>query len=72
MYASVDFRSKRDFQRAVLQGQEVVLYSPQLGVPAVNGTETVIGPWRPRTWRGKPKGWIAHVEVRDMRVVAVH
>lgn len=72
MYASVDFRSKRDFQRAVLQGQQVLLYSPQLGVPAVNGAETVTGPWQPRTWRGRQKCWIAHVEVRDMRVVAVH
>lgn len=72
MYASTDFQSKREFCRAVREGQAILLYSPQLGTPAINGHETVTGPWSPRMFRGKECGWIAHVEVRDMRVVAVH
>jgi hypothetical protein len=72
MYASMDFRSKRDFCRAVKQGLPIVVYSPELGTPAINGRETVTGPWQPPMWHGKQKEWVAHVEVRDMRIVAVH
>jgi hypothetical protein len=86
MYASVDFATKKDFRRAVQQGLTVVVYSPTLGMPAVTGTATVVGPW-PLTQSPKeepligPKekrrprsvpAWMAHVEVKDMRVVAVH
>lgn len=68
MYASVNFSTKQEFRRAVKQGMPVVLYSPHLGTAAINGPETVIGPWSDD---GKA-GWHAHVEVRDMRVVKVH
>lgn len=87
MYASIDFATKKDFCLAVREGQPFLLYSPMLGIPAVNGTVTVVGPWpspivRPLTepmigpkekrhGRSVP-AWTARVEVRDMRVVAVH
>lgn len=87
MYSSVDFATKSDFRRAIRDGLSVVLYSPQLGTPAINGRETVHGPWpaMSRTPKQEPligpkerrsrcgaTAWTAHVEVRDMRVVAVH
>ncbi len=49
MYASIDFATKTDFRRAVKQGLPFVLYSPTLGMPAVDGTVTVEGPW-PKTF----------------------
>ncbi len=86
MYTSIDFATKKDFRLAIEQGLPVVLYSPELGMPAVNGPATVFGPWPlTRTPKQEPligpkerrsargaRGWMAHVEVRDMRVVAVH
>jgi hypothetical protein len=86
MYASTDFATKKDFRRAVLSGTPIVLYSPVMGTVAVNGQETVTGPW---PIRREPKmepligpkerrdsrgatAWTARVEVRDMLVVAVH
>lgn len=72
MYASTDFHSKREFKRAVAAGAELLLYSPELGTPAINGVETVVGPWFPRVWHGKQKQWSAKVRVQDMRVVEVH
>lgn len=86
MYASMDFATKKDFCRAVKQGQPIVLYSPTLGTAAVNGNETVVGPWptrredkiepaigpkEKRSRRGAV-AWSAHVVVKDMRVVEVH
>lgn len=83
MYASMDFATKKDFRAAVKQGLPIVCYSPVMGMPAINGMETVEGPWPMR--RGtcqdgcevehrsrRFSAWKARVEVRDMRVVAVH
>ena len=72
MYASIDFKSKHDFKQAVLEGQSIILYSPQLGMPAINGKETVTGPWNPPIVHGHPKEWVARVEVKDMRIIAVY
>lgn len=72
MYASTDFRTKREFCRAVAEGQPIILYSPVMQMPAINGPAMVTGPWNPPLWRGREKGWTAQVEVKDMRVVAVH
>ncbi len=86
MYASTDFATKREFRRAVQQGLPVILYSPTLGTPAINGKATVTGPWpttptrkyepligpkERRNSRGATT-WIAQAEVRDMRAVAVY
>ena len=87
MYASVNFIRKSDFRAAVRAGLPVVLYSPEMAVPAVNNLERVEGPW-PGTAapveeirdskhrrRMKPRErvvpWHAEVLVRDMRVVEV-
>jgi hypothetical protein len=85
MYASIDFATKKDFRLAVLQGLPIVLYSPVLGTAAINGKETVMGPWPlSKTPKAEPmigpkerrdcrgaRCWVAQVEVKDMRVVAV-
>lgn len=69
MYASIDFATKRDFRRAVKEGLSVLLYSPTLGMPAVNGRVLVEGPWKSDR---RVRSWKARVDVKDMRVVAVH
>jgi hypothetical protein len=46
MFSSVNFLSKKEFQRAVLQGTPVVLYSPTQAMPAVTGRVRVEGPWQ--------------------------
>ena len=84
MYASVNFLSRAALRRAVAGNQPVVLYSPTLTVPAINGTEIVEGPWpgtpapvedlvvqRKAHPRQRLKPWRAHVRVQDMRVVEV-
>ena len=69
MYVSTDFATKRELKQAVLAGLPIVAYSPIMQTLAINGRETVVGPWHPdRT----AKAWMAHVEVRDMRIIAVH
>jgi hypothetical protein len=87
MYASMNFIRKSDFRAAVRAGLPVVLYSPEMAVPAVNNLERVEGPWpgtRPpveeikdsrRRGRVKPRErvvpWHAEARVEDMRVVEV-
>lgn len=85
MYASIDFATKSDFRRAVQNNLPVMLYSPSLGIPAINGEVTVEGPW-PKTLspanlvfgpqekyrRAISKEWTARVRVQDMRVLEVH
>jgi hypothetical protein len=45
MFSSVNFLSKKEFQRAVLQGAPIVLYSPVQARPAITGRVRVEGPW---------------------------
>lgn len=87
MYASVNFLSKSHLRRAVAAGELVILYSPAIPMPAVNGLERVEGPWpgtvtpvedipNPRDHgrlhpRQRIKPWHAEVRVQDMRVVEV-
>ena len=87
MYASMNFLSKSQLRQAVQAGLPVILYSPIMGMPAVNNLERVEGPWpgtippveeipNPRD-HGRPhprrcvKPWHAEVLVQDMRIVAV-
>lgn len=58
MYASKNFKTKKDFKQAVKEGEQITLYSPGLGTPKQNGTEFVEGPWYP-----KPHTWYAEVKV---------
>jgi hypothetical protein len=69
MYASIDFTSKTELRRAIQQGQTVVAYSPTLGMAAVTGRTMIEGPWKPDR---KARGWHACVDVKDVRIVAVH
>jgi len=87
MYASVNCLSKSEFCRLVSAGVPVVLYSPIIPMPAVNGLERVEGPWpgtvppvedipNPRDHgrlhpRQRVRPWHAEVRVRDMFVVEV-
>jgi len=66
MYASVNFRTKTEFKKAVKSGQKIRLYAPGIGTPRENGTEYVEGPWYP-----KPHTWYASVEMKDGIVVRV-
>lgn len=85
MYTSIDFATKSEFRQAVQQHQPVVVYSPNLGMPAINGIVTVTGPWPVKTlpapgdatpaYQRRQRihpAWTARVEVKDMVVVAVH
>jgi hypothetical protein len=66
MYASHNFKSKKEFKEAVAKGERITLYAPGLGSPAVNGRESVEGPWYPQ-----PHRWYASVTMQDGVVVKV-
>jgi len=70
MYSSCNFLTKSDFRRAVSQGAPVVLYSPILETPAINGLAYVTGPWEKDSLRVQ-KTWHAKVHVKDMKIVEV-
>jgi hypothetical protein len=66
MYASINFKTKKEFREAVEGGMEVTLFAPGLGTPKRDGRESVEGPHYP-----KPHTWYATVEMRDGKVVKV-
>lgn len=74
-YASVNFPTSTAFKKAVETGQPVVLFNPELQIPAINGVVTVHGPWdltrHDKETRSKQHGWRATVRVRDMVPVEV-
>jgi hypothetical protein len=84
MYASIDFANKTELRAAIKQGQTVVAYSPTLGMAAITGRTKIEGPWplhsahtndsaqKPVVRNRKLNHWAAWVDVKDMRVVAVH
>ena len=45
MYASTNFLSLSELRNAVALCQPVVLWSPAMGVPAIEGRALVEGPW---------------------------
>lgn len=79
MFPNQNFLRKRDFVKAVQQGEPVVLWSPELEMPAINGVVTVESWSNLRSaehWvHGRPvpdlTGWVCRVRVLDMRVVEV-
>lgn len=66
MYTSTNFKTKKAFKDAVASGQQVTLYAPGLGAPAVNGSETVEGPHSP-----EPHKWYAQVQMENGIVKSV-
>lgn len=66
MYASTNFKTKKAFKDAVRAGETITLFAPGFGTPAVNGRESVEGPWYP-----EPHKWYAGVEMKDGKVVKV-
>ena len=60
MYASINFKTKKEFKEKVKAGARVTLRAPGLGSPKVNGVEFVEGPWYP-----EPHKWYAQVKVVD-------
>ena len=66
MYTDFNFKTKKDFIKAVLEGKEVRLFSPGLGTPKLEGTEYVEGPHYPA-----PHTWYAQVSIVNGLVVKV-
>jgi len=60
MYASKNFKTKKEFREAVERGDEITLWSPGLGSPKTDGTEYVEGPQYPL-----PHKWYAQVTVES-------
>lgn len=84
MYVSMNFLSKRAFVEAVERRLPLVVYSPVMEMPAINGEVHVEGPWpktpvpvevikhgREEHERKKLRGWRARVRVQNMEVVEV-
>lgn len=66
MYATTNFKTKKEFKEAVAAGEKVTLFAPGLGSPKVNGTDFVEGPHYP-----KPHTWYAEVTMENGYVVKV-
>lgn len=66
MYASKNFKTKKQFKEAVARGEIITLYAPGIGQPARDGRETVCGPHFP-----EPHKWYAEVEMKNGVVVSV-
>lgn len=57
MYASKNFKTKKEFREAVQNGEQITVFAPGLGKPNVNGKNYIEGPWYP-----KPHKWYAEVD----------
>ena len=66
MYTSRNFKTKKALKDAVAAGEQVRVFSPGLGQPKENGTESVEGPHYP-----EPHRWYAHVTLVDGVIVKV-
>ena len=66
MYTDFNFKTKKDFIKAVQEGKKVLLFSPGLGTPKLEGTEYVEGPHYP-----DPHTWYAQVSIVNGLVVKV-
>lgn len=58
MYVECNFKTKKALKDAVAKGEQLRLFAPGMGSPAVNGKESVEGPWYP-----EPHRWYATVVV---------
>jgi hypothetical protein len=66
MYTSVNFKTKKAFKEAILEGKRITLYAPGLGEPKYDGIEYIEGPHYPA-----PHSWYAEATVKDGVVVKV-
>lgn len=66
MYASKNFKSKKQLKDAVKAGEKITVYSPGIGTPVRDGVEYLEGPWYP-----KPHSWYAQVTMKDGVIVSV-
>lgn len=66
MYASRNFKTKKEFKEAVARGEKISIFSPGIGTPKENGKDFVEGPWYPEAHK-----WYATVEMEDGIVVKV-
>lgn len=66
MYVTPNFKTKKALKEAVARGEEVLVFEPGLGNPAVSGKGAVEGPHYP-----KPHTWYAQVEWVNYRVTKV-
>ena len=57
-YASINFKTKKQFKEAVARGDKITLFAPGLGEPKKDGVEFVEGPHYP-----KPHTWYAQVSM---------
>lgn len=65
-YVDPNFKTKKEFKQAVLDGKDVYTFSPGPFPVKANGTDYIEGPHYP-----KPHTWYAQVEVKDGKVVKV-
>lgn len=67
MYASINFKTKKQFKDAVAAGREITIFSPGgIGMPKTDGKEFVQGPHFP-----EPHKWYAEVEMSGGKIVKV-
>ena len=66
MYATTNYKTKKALREAVAGGAVVRIYSPGMGTPKNNGSESLEGPHFPASHT-----WYAQVEMRDGIIVKV-
>jgi hypothetical protein len=69
MYASKNFKTKKEFKEAVAKGHRVTVYQPNKFVASPEPTEGAVqveGPWYP-----EPHRWYATAFLRNGQVVKV-
>jgi len=66
MYATLNFKTKKQLKNAVTAGIEIRLFAPGIGKPKDNGIEFIEGPHYPDLHK-----WYAQVDMRNGLVVAV-
>ncbi len=66
MYTTRNFKTKKDLQAAIQQGQIIGVFNPGLGGdPPAEGEVSVEGP------QGKPHSWYARVTLKGGRIIRV-
>ncbi len=66
MYACRNFKTKKGFKVAVIEGEKITIYAPGIGTPKVDGKDFVEGPWYPQA-----HSWYAEVTMENGLVVKV-
>ncbi len=66
MYATTNYKTKKQLKEAVAAGEHVTIFAPGMGTPKENGREFLEGPHYPA-----PHTWYAEVTMENGRVVKV-